>query len=114
MTAIGIYGSAGRMGRAIAGLLAERGVSLAGGIGSQGDPLLLARAADVLVDFSTPAALVAHLDAARTTGDLDAQTEALLALLDAGTVAHQVIDLRRGLEMQGDAWESVARKLCGH
>jgi AcrR family transcriptional regulator len=53
------------------------------------------------------------LDAAGTTGDLDAQAEALLALLDADTVTHQVIDLRRSLEVQGDAWESVARKLCG-
>jgi AcrR family transcriptional regulator len=53
------------------------------------------------------------LDAAGTTGDLDAQAEALLALLDADTVTHQVIDLRRSLEVQGDAWEIVARKLCG-
>jgi AcrR family transcriptional regulator len=53
------------------------------------------------------------LDAAGTTGDLDAQAEALLALLDADSVAHQVIDLQRSLEVQGDAWESVARKLCG-
>jgi AcrR family transcriptional regulator len=54
------------------------------------------------------------LETAGTTGDLDAQTEALLALLDADTVAHQVIDRQRSLEAQGDAWESVARKLCGH
>lgn len=54
------------------------------------------------------------LDTAGTTGDLDAQADALLALLDAETVTHQVIDLQRSLEMQGDAWESVARKLCGH
>lgn len=54
------------------------------------------------------------LESAGTTGDLDAQTDALLALLDADTVAHQVVDLQRSLEVQGDAWESVARKLCGH
>lgn len=54
------------------------------------------------------------LGAADTTGDLDAQADALLALLDADTVAHQVIDLQRSLQVQGDAWESVARKLCGH
>jgi AcrR family transcriptional regulator len=53
------------------------------------------------------------LQTAGTTGDLDAQAEALLALLDADTVAHQVIDQHRSLEAQGDAWESVARKLCG-
>jgi hypothetical protein len=28
-------------------------------------------------------------------------------------VAHQVIDLGRSLEAQGDAWDDVARKLCG-
>ena len=54
------------------------------------------------------------LDAAGTTGDLDAQADAMLALLDADTVTHQVIDLQRSLEVQGDAWEGVARKLCGH
>jgi AcrR family transcriptional regulator len=53
------------------------------------------------------------LEAAGTTGDLDAQAQALLALLDADTVVHQVVDRHRTLEMQGDAWESVARKLCG-
>jgi AcrR family transcriptional regulator len=53
------------------------------------------------------------LDSAGTTGDLDAQTDALISLLDADTVAHQVVDLGRSLETQGDAWESVARKLCG-
>lgn len=49
---------------------------------------------------------------AGTTGDLDAQTEALLALLDAGYVQHR---LGAGLTLEDiqDAWESVARKLCG-
>lgn len=54
------------------------------------------------------------LATAGTTGDLDAQADALLALLDADAVAHQVVDEQRSLEVQGDAWESVARKLCGH
>jgi AcrR family transcriptional regulator len=53
------------------------------------------------------------LESARTTGDLDAQAEALISLLDADSVTHQVVDLGRSLETQGDAWESVARKLCG-
>src|SRR6195952_2320353 len=53
------------------------------------------------------------LEAAGTTGDLDAQADALISLLDADTVAHQLVDLGRSLETQGDAWESVARKLCG-
>ncbi len=53
------------------------------------------------------------LETAGTTGDLDAQTDALLALLDADHVTHQVNDLGRSLQQLGDAWESLARKLCG-
>jgi AcrR family transcriptional regulator len=53
------------------------------------------------------------LAAAGTTGDLDAQTDALLSLVDSDYVTHQVNDLGRSLEAQGDAWESLARKLCG-
>ena len=53
------------------------------------------------------------LDAAGTTGDLDAQADALLALLDADYVAHQ-LERGRTLDAVGDAWDSVARKLCGH
>lgn len=53
------------------------------------------------------------LEAAGTTGNLDAQADALLALLDAGYVAHQIEDRGLSLDTLGDAWESVARKLCG-
>lgn len=64
MTAIGIYGSNGRMGRAIATIAEGEGCTVAGGVDAGGDPLPLAQAADVLVDFSTPAALEPHLAAA--------------------------------------------------
>jgi hypothetical protein len=53
------------------------------------------------------------LESANASGDLDAQTDALTALLDADYVTHQTTDLGRTLEAQGDAWESLARKLCG-
>jgi AcrR family transcriptional regulator len=53
------------------------------------------------------------LEAAGTSGDLDAQADALLALLDAGYVTHQLEDADLTLDELGDAWESVARKLCG-
>jgi len=53
------------------------------------------------------------LEAAGTTGHLDAQTEALLALLQADFVEHQINERGRTLEQLGDAWESLARKLCG-
>lgn len=52
------------------------------------------------------------LDKAEATGDLDAQADALMALLDADYVAHQVTDLDRDLDVQADAWEGLVRKLC--
>lgn len=64
MTSIGIYGSNGRMGRAIATIATGEGVTLAGGADAGTDPLPIAQRADVLVDFSTPAALESHLNAA--------------------------------------------------
>jgi 4-hydroxy-tetrahydrodipicolinate reductase len=68
VTAIGIYGSAGRMGRAIAQVAAEERVALAGGVDAGDDPLPLARTADALVDFSTAGAVEAHLAAAVEAG----------------------------------------------
>ena len=53
------------------------------------------------------------LEAAGTTGDLDAQAFALLALLDADYVQFQMTERGQTLEQLGEAWESVARKLCG-
>ena len=53
------------------------------------------------------------LAAANTTGDLDVQTDALLALLDVDYVEHQLNDGGHTLQTLGDAWESLARKLCG-
>ncbi len=53
------------------------------------------------------------LDAAGSTGDLDAQADALLALLDADYVTRQLAVRGRTLDALGAAWESVARKLCG-
>jgi AcrR family transcriptional regulator len=53
------------------------------------------------------------LASAGTTGNLDVQTDALLALLDADYVEHQLDDAGQTLQTLGDAWESLARKLCG-
>lgn len=53
------------------------------------------------------------LASAGSSGDLDAQTDALLALLDADYVEHQLNDRGQTLASLGDAWESLARKLCG-
>lgn len=65
MTALGIIGSEGRMGRAIAAALADHDATLAGGVDVGGDVAALARTAAVLVDFSSPASLPAHLADAR-------------------------------------------------
>ena len=53
------------------------------------------------------------LDSAGTSGDLDAQATALLDLLDADYVRHETVERGRSLADLGDAWETVARKLCG-
>ena len=68
MTAIGIYGIAGRMGRAIVAAIEDAGATLAGGADAGDDPAPLARSASVLVDFSTPSALQPHLAAAVAAG----------------------------------------------
>jgi len=68
MTRIGIYGSGGRMGRAIAQVAAAEQVEVAGGADAGDDPLPLARAADVLVDFSIAGATEAHVAAAVEAG----------------------------------------------
>jgi 4-hydroxy-tetrahydrodipicolinate reductase len=69
MTRIGIIGAAGRMGRAIAAALAEaKEAELAGGADEGDDVAALARASDVLVDFSAPAALEGNLAAAACAG----------------------------------------------
>lgn len=67
MVAIGILGSAGRMGRAIAAAIPEYDARLAGGVDAGGDVRALAEAADVLVDFTHPRALSGNLAVAVET-----------------------------------------------
>ena len=87
MTSIGIYGSNGRMGRAIATIAAGEGVTVAGGGDAGSDPLPIAQAADVLVDFSTPAALEAHLEAA-----VAARTPIVIGTTGLSAAHHAMID----------------------
>ncbi len=68
MAAIGIIGSAGRMGVALAAAVAEAGHSLAGGVDRGDDVAALAVQSDALIDFSAPDALEANLDAAIAAG----------------------------------------------
>lgn len=68
MARIGIIGSEGRMGHALARAIADAGHALAGGIDKGGDGAALAAASEALVDFSAPAALAGNLAAARQAG----------------------------------------------
>ncbi|GAB3030055.1 TetR/AcrR family transcriptional regulator [Mycobacterium bourgelatii] len=80
---------------------------------------LLSEASRDPITRQAPAALVHRthvrvlLQSAQTTGDLEAQTDALLALLHVDYVEHQLANGGHTLETLGDAWESLARKLCG-
>ncbi len=64
MARIGIIGSAGRMGQALADAFAAASEELVGGVDKNGDVAALARQCDVLVDFSAPGSLAGNLDAA--------------------------------------------------
>ena len=69
MTRIGILGSGGRMGKAVARAIEEHeAANLAGGAGKVDDAAALAVDCDVLIDFSTPDALPGHIDVAVTAG----------------------------------------------
>lgn len=87
MTSIGILGSDGRMGRAIAAAAKAADVTIAGGADRGGDARALARAADVLIDFSSPAALGEHLAAARAGG-----TPILIGTTGLSGADHAAID----------------------
>jgi 4-hydroxy-tetrahydrodipicolinate reductase len=68
MARIAIIGSAGRMGAALIDAIAAAGEACAGGVDQGDDLAALAADSDVLVDFSSPHALEANLDAAVAAG----------------------------------------------
>jgi 4-hydroxy-tetrahydrodipicolinate reductase len=91
---IGIIGVTGRMGQAIGNAAATQGAIVSGGISRQGavhgdhqDAASLARASDVLVDFSTPSALPDSLAAARAAG-----TPILIGTTGLSREDHALID----------------------
>ena len=94
MARVGIIGSAGRMGRAVADLLSGLGHELAGGVDQGGNVAALAEQSDVLIDFSAPAALNANLAAAR-----DALTPILVGTTGLSEGHHRLI---------GQAAQSIA------
>ena len=140
---IGIVGCAGRMGRMVARVATEtEGCVLAGGtegkgaetigqdlgalagIGTQGlpvgdDPAALFAASDVVVDFTTPAALLVHAGLARetetayvvgTTG-LQAEHEAALDTAAADTVVVQAANMSLGVNLLLAVVEQVSAAL---
>lgn len=68
MARIGIIGSEGRMGHALARAIGAAGHEIAGGVGRGGDVAALADRCDALLDFSAPAALESNLHAAVGAG----------------------------------------------
>ena len=68
MARIGIIGSEGRMGQALARAIEAAGHQPAGGVGRGGDAAGLADRSDALVDFSAPTALESNLHAAVGAG----------------------------------------------
>jgi 4-hydroxy-tetrahydrodipicolinate reductase len=126
MTSIGILGVHGRMGRAIADAAAEAGASLAGGIDRAGDvhgdhatPAELAAASDVLVDFTAPDALAAHLEAAQAAGTpivigTTGLTEAHHAAIDAAAARIPIVQTANtsiGINLLRGLVEEAARRL---
>ncbi|MBX3563055.1 MAG: 4-hydroxy-tetrahydrodipicolinate reductase [Sphingomonas sp.] len=87
MISIGIYGSLGRMGQAIADAAPGLGARIAGGADAQDDPAIIAAEADVLVDFSAASAIEAHLAAARA-----ARTPIVIGTTGLSQRQHDAID----------------------
>ena len=110
MTKIGILGSNGRMGRAIAGVIAESGGIVAGGADQDDDLGPVAAASDVLVDFSSPAALAAHLAAAQAAG-----TAIVIGTTGLGPEHHAAIDAAaRSIPVLQAANTSLGVNLLAH
>jgi 4-hydroxy-tetrahydrodipicolinate reductase len=84
---IGIIGSEGQMGKALALAIPAAGYALAGGVDQGGDVVALAEASDVLVDFSSPDALEANLDIA-----VEAATPMLVGTTGLADRHHFLID----------------------
>ena len=94
MTSIGILGVRGRMGVSVGNAAAAAGATVAGGIDRDGfvhgdhqTALALAKASDVLIDFTAPDALFAHLDAAVAAG-----TPIVIGTTGIGPEHHRAID----------------------
>lgn len=120
MTAIGILGAAGRMGKAIAREIEETpAASLAGGVDLGGDAAALAAACDVLVDFSAPDALLVNLDTAISSGrpiligttGLRAEHHQAIEAASARVAVLQTANTSLGVNLLRALVEEAARRL---
>lgn len=87
MANLGVIGSEGRMGHALAEAIADSGHDFAGGIDKGGDPERLAQHSDALIDFSSSQALETNLRAAITLGK-----PMLIGTTGLGEEHHALID----------------------
>jgi 4-hydroxy-tetrahydrodipicolinate reductase len=126
VTAIGILGVRGRMGQAIANAAVAIGTTISGGIARDGavdgphaDAASLAAASDALVDFTTPDALAAHLDAAVAAGTpivigttgLQPEHHALIDAAARTIPLVQTYNTSLGINMLRGLVEEAARRL---
>ncbi|MEO8724001.1 MAG: 4-hydroxy-tetrahydrodipicolinate reductase [Sphingobium sp.] len=120
MVAIGIIGAAGRMGQAIAREIDARGRELAGGIDrGDGDLAMLVQASDVLIDFSSPGALAATLNACVAAGKsivigttgLEAEHHALIDAAAQSIPVLQTGNTSLGVNLLAALVEDAARRL---
>ncbi len=118
MTRIAIFGSAGRMGQAIAAEAKNAGCTHAG-IDVGGDATALAQISDVIVDFSAPEALAVHLVAARlsktpiligTTG-LDGSHHAMIDDAAKDVAIIQAANTSLGINLLSALIEQAAARL---
>lgn len=87
MARIGIIGSEGRMGHALARAIAAAGHEVSGGVDKGGDVAGLADRSEALVDFSAPPALEANLHAA-----IGAGIPILVGTTGLGEAHHALVD----------------------
>lgn len=133
MTRIGLIGAGGRMGRAIAAIVAATpDAEIAGGVdrpGTGGDiapgltiiaqAAVLAGQCDVLVDFSSPSALPENLAAARAAGTpivigttgLEAQHHALIDAAAREVAVLQAANTSLGVNLLGHLVREAAARL---
>jgi 4-hydroxy-tetrahydrodipicolinate reductase len=119
MARIGVFGSRGRMGVALAEAIVVLGADYAGGADQGDDGVALAEVADVLVDFSSPYALSAHLAVARiartpilvgTTG-LDGSHQAMIDDAAREIAVLQAANTALGVNLLAALVEQAAARL---